>query len=318
MSKPGAGDADPGSADAKPRPLELADAFNDLMFGAAALGPSDFNEIERTVFDRATNTLLGNLPLKRLPQLPATTARLLGELNDPDISVDSILRLVNRDVGLAAEMLKLANSVYFRRSDQEVTNLRQAVVVVGLNGLKQMLANLVLGEVVKIKPIYFRMFGQQLWQHSEECAIACSKLAAGQQADSYTAYLLGLVHDVGKIVMFQLLLEAFRSVHPGVEPRPHVLVKLITERSAPLSHLVAQSWEFPRPILDALREQAQRTPEEERSALGRTLYFGNLLSEAHLLLRRGRFQPEIVDRFLQNFGMNLEMLNDVYPQGSGA
>lgn len=291
--------------------IDLADAFNDLMRGAAVLADGRLNDAERRVQERVTNTLLGNIPLENLPRLPATTMGLLARVNDPEVSADEVLGLINRDAALSAELLRLANSAYFRRG-REVCNPKQALVTVGFNGLKAMVVNLLLKPVIQIKPIYFKMFGQQLWDHSQDCAVACMRLSTGQKADSFNAYQLGLIHDVGKIVIFQRLVEAFSAVDPGVEPRPHVFVKLITRHAMPLSHLVAQSWEFPRIYLDALRAQAQGEMPDEMAELSRTLYFANLLTESYSLMRRRRFPPDRIERFLKGFGMNLELITQVF------
>jgi HD-like signal output (HDOD) protein len=296
--------------------VDLADAFNDLMFGAAALADSDLNQMELYVRERVLDYLRNGFELDSLPKLPATAASLLVKLNDPEIDADELIGLIDQDPSLSAELLKLANSAYFRRSSNEITNFRQAIVTIGFNGLKSMVSNILLKPVVSIKPIYFKMFGQQLWDHSQHCAFACSRLATGQSSDTYNAYLLGLIHDVGKIVIFQLLVDAFRSIDPDEKPRPHVFVKLITGVSRPLSVLVASSWELPSLYTNALRDHARKLPAATLPALSRTLFYGNLLSEAYLLLRRRRFDDETMDRYLQSFGTNVDLIHDIFGNDS--
>lgn len=241
-----------------------------------------------------------------------TTASLLLKLNDDAAGADEVVKLIEQDAGLAADVLKAANSAYFRRSVEEVTNLRQVLLAMGFNGVKAVVSSVLLEPVVNIKPIYFRMFGQHLWDHSLHCAHACRCLAWGQKADSYSSYLVGLIHDIGKILIFQLLVESIQKFHPEMQPRPHFFVKVIINNPMPLSRMIADSWKFPPDMLTALGEIVRRPPYQEMSSMGRTLFFGNLLAEAHDLLQRKRFSEQIVNEFLKGFGMNLDLIKEIY------
>ena len=292
--------------------VELPDAFLDLMFGAAAMADDELNEMEQRVFDEVTATLAGERELTGIPRLPATATALLGRLNDPEASADEVIELVQQDPALTAEVLKLSNSAVFRRGDQEVTNLKQAALTVGFNGLRSMVVNSLMQPVVNIRPIYFKLFGQQLWDHSQHCARACSVIAKRQQVDTFDAYLLGLIHDVGKIVLFQLIVDAFRTMDPELKPRPYVFVKLILSSSRHLSVRVADEWQLPQLHRDALRAHAEVNQPTGMSKLARVLFYGNLLSEAHLVLRRERIPAQAVERLLRGYSLKMEMVDALF------
>ena len=294
------------------QPIQLADAFNDLLYGAGRIAPEDLTPIERHIEQQIQRSLQAGVPPGHIPRLPATTARALRRIDDPQTDVRELVGLVSEDASVAAEVLRLANSAYFRRGSRQITHLDQAVRLLGLDGLKSLLANALMRDVVRIRPIYFRMFGEHLWTHSQDCARACHHMARGRGTDRAQAYLLGLIHDVGKIVIFQLLVESFQWFAPGTDPRPEVFVKMIADNANALSLQVAREWGFPDYYIDALAEFRDKAVDAERSPLGETLFYGNLLAEAQGLLQRGRFDPEVIASFLSGFGANLDMIHELF------
>ncbi|GAB6042004.1 hypothetical protein JCM17961_26800 [Endothiovibrio diazotrophicus] len=298
--------------------MELPDAFIDLMYGAAALADDELNELEQRLHDEITEALAGKLSTEQIPHLPTTAYALLSRLHDPEVTADELISLIKGDPALSAEMVRLANSALFRRGDREVTNLKQATLAVGFNGLRSMVLTSLMQPVLNIRPIYFKLFGQQLWDHSSECAMACAAIAKRHDIDTFNAYLLGLIHDVGKIVLFQMLVETLRVMDPDLKPRPYVLVKLILASSRQLSVEVAKAWQLPEIYQEALRAHAEKSTPAQMPPLGRLLFYGNLLGEAHLALRRKRLPEPAVERLLNGFDLNLEMVRALFPDAPPA
>jgi len=292
----------------------ISDVFNGHLFGAAPSSEAvRFNEIEQYVYDRTNNMILGNMKIDALPRLSSHTTTILEKLNDPKSSVEEITRYIHEDPVIAAEVIKLSNSAYFKLTSKELTHLNEAIVILGFDNLKSMIANVLMKPVIQIKPIYFKMFGKQLWVHSQDCAIACKKQALAQDVDPFAAYLIGLVHDLGKVVIFNLLLKAFREVNPDIAPRPHVFARIIAEHTAKLSHLVAQSWDFPKLYLDALRDQEVHQQLEKMSSLGKNLYYGNFFAEIKFLREKGSLPEEVIECHILDHGFDVERFNEIYP-----
>lgn len=86
------------------------------------------------------NPLLGEILLKleSFPGLPKTGAKILALLDEPKTSTDEIEKILKYDPGLTANFLKLANSAYFG-IPSKVTSVKQAIVLLGLNRLKQII-----------------------------------------------------------------------------------------------------------------------------------------------------------------------------------
>jgi HD-like signal output (HDOD) protein len=75
--------------------------------------------------------------LSSFPSMPGAAVKLLALINDPDINVTQIERILRQDPGLTANLLRLANSAYFG-IPSKIGSVRQAVLLLGLKRLIQM------------------------------------------------------------------------------------------------------------------------------------------------------------------------------------
>ena len=140
--------------------------------------------------------------LERVPSLPSLYAELTHLLTEPDPSLEAVSLIVQRDLGMASKILKLANSCYIS-SERKVNDLCQALDLVNLEVLKQ--AILVHGalEVARdLQPSGLDLAG--LWEHSAAVGRAAATLseAEGQGPQVVSAcYSAGLLHDIGRVVL---------------------------------------------------------------------------------------------------------------------
>ncbi len=294
------------------RHAALTSAFQSLLFGSARVESAVIlNEVERYVLDRVTQRLRGDLSTDALPKLPATVRRLMMELDQGIYSNASLVAQIRSDPALAGDVLKLANTPWFRRGREPVSSIEHAVMLVGEDGLRTLITTLLMRPLVRIKPIYFKMFGQHLWDQSMACAIACRNLARQRGEDEFVAYFLGLCHNVGKIAIFGFLVEAFAQAAPSVTPRPVVFERLIDAHANVLSAKILGHWGVSDAVQTALREQDSAGESDmlgRLSGLGRILFLGDLASTATLLLREKQLQPGQVLPILADYGLDLDAL----------
>ena len=137
--------------------------------------------------------------LGELPVLPRTYERFAAELESPETSIASIVRIVEQDVVLAARCLQLANSAYFGLR-RPVDTLEQAVSYLGIG----MLRDLVLSTVA------FSSFtpGRQLTDAGlarlERHSVVVANVARAildQHELSQQAFMAGMLHDIGVLIL---------------------------------------------------------------------------------------------------------------------
>lgn len=269
--------------------IDLRTSFYDLMFRAVSHKDRELNAIEKQVSDDISQLLENRSSLAELvPLLPGPLVQLLDEIMREDADFYKLHDIITKDVALSGELIKLTNKPYYRVTDTPVETIGKAIVVLGMKGISRLATTLMMREVLDAKSAYFKVYGRQIWTHSFECAHACSYISGAD--DDFSCYLMGLVHDVGKIIIFKCLLDAFAKVDPGKMPESKLFRVLMTERSAQLSLLAAIEWELPETVINALSDIATRATE--RCELGDILYQGNIYSELHLLIKAGHISNE--------------------------
>ncbi|MGZ4968767.1 MAG: HDOD domain-containing protein [Methylobacter sp.] len=300
-------------------PLSLATSFNDFLLGAQTKDKQSPNEAERFVINGLEKMLQGNIPDSAVPRLPDVAMALLKELSNPDVTQEIIMDYINRDPVLASEVLHMSNSALFRvMSGVKIVNLDKALIVLGLDNLKAIVSSALMKRLMLIAPIYFRMFGQHLWQHSLDCAHTCRSLAKLYgRADPNNAYLVGLMHDTGKLAIFSLLTQSLAQ-NLDIQPRGSVFSSIVRDHSQPLSARIAREWLLPDYLLIALDEQIGTKPVVGYSVYGSILNQANILAEFKAVAEIAVKSNESFDAMLEKHGIPLHLFKEVFPKETEA
>jgi len=133
--------------------------------------------------------------------MPATAARLLAMLDNPEASVSQIEDIIKYDPGLTANLLKLTNSAYFG-IPIKVSSVRQAITLLGWKRLLQLMMTLCMSPLMK-KPVPgYDMPRGELWRHSIAVSIAAENIVKALTiSDADEIFTAALLHDVGKLVL---------------------------------------------------------------------------------------------------------------------
>jgi HD-like signal output (HDOD) protein len=136
-----------------------------------------------------------------LPSFPEVALRVRKALNNPDISVDDVVRMVSAEPSLAVRLLQLANSVALNPGGQRITALRMAIARIGFNLARSATIAFAMSQMRRAEAwrgleVRFR----QLWEESAQLAAmshAVAKRARGVSADQ--AMFAGMLSTVGKL-----------------------------------------------------------------------------------------------------------------------
>ena len=241
--------------------------------------------------------------IKAVPRLPSVIPRLLQSLRDDKSSSKDYVNIINKDPAMTAAVLKLANSVYFNPQAKRITNIETAVVKLGIDGLRSVMSAAVMQPVIECKSVYFSGFGHKLWEHSLCCAVACELVARRRGLEPYKAYLLGLVHDMGKITLFNELCNQFKtnsSPANPMNPSYASFAPLMETLSPALSHTIAQDWQLPEEISSALEQQITLEPGQTIGPYAHLLFQVNLACELYFSLREASEEDQpILERAAQ-------------------
>ena len=231
-----------------------------------------------------------------VPRVPEAIPRLLSSLSDEDASVSELARQVAQDVVLVAEVIREANSAYYRPISP-VRNVEAAIMMLGQNGLRMLLARIAFRPLINMQADGFaRVAAPQVWKQSVSCALAASLMAPGLSTGVFEAYLAGLMQNVGLVVAFRL---ADRVCANGKIPGSSTFGAELLAGSRGLSSAIASHWNFPREVAAAIVDAGEPEPGHlaEALALGDRIAKLRLLIDANVLAEDDELVMDGLDNF---------------------
>lgn len=211
-----------------------------------------------------------------VPRIPELVSQLLTALSDEHISTSALSAQVGRDLVLVAEVIREANSAYYRPVTP-IETLEGAVTMLGLNGLRMLLARIAFRPLVRVKVQgVARQVAPNVWKHSERCAFAASVMAPGLSAGMFESYLAGLMQNLGLQVAFQVADRVCEGKVPGSSEFGVALFAA----SRQLSSVIANHWDFPPEVVEAIEQAGS----PDGSHLAQALSQGDCIAKLRLLL----------------------------------
>ncbi len=154
---------------------------------------------------------------RELVSLPEIVIELNQLANNPRSTLADICELIGKDPALIIRLLKIVNSPFYGFPSQ-VDTLSQAVTIIGT----QQLRNLVLStELINKFPVIPAGLAsiESFWSHSLYCAVAAQHIAMYRQLPCPERYFIaGILHDIGKMVMYLAMPEDSIKAMEKVDP----------------------------------------------------------------------------------------------------
>ena len=180
-----------------------------------------------------------------LPSLPEIVVRVRQAVNNDDVNLGDVVKLIQIDPSLTARLVQIANSPLYR-SRQPVENCLMAVNRLGLATTRDLVTCLVLNNVFNAENKLLRARVEKLWHHSCHVAAIAStiaKITPGLHED--TALLAGLLHDIGVLPVLHYAAE-----FPEILESKEKLNFVIQELRASLGQKILQEWNFDSALSD--------------------------------------------------------------------
>jgi len=217
------------------------------------------------------------LKAKSLPSLPLTVVALGEAVQDERCTVDRILGILSKDPSLSATLLRLANSALYA-GEGSVMDLRTAVLRLGFDAM----ANLGTGAaVIKTLKGGTHLDALKLWQHSVAVGLTAKGVCilAKRHGQAETAFLTGLLHDIGKIALDTCFPEDYAIVLQKVAEGAYFVDaerEVLGMDHAEAGSLLAADWSFPQEIVEVIRDHHDPKSED---------FLPNLIHMCDLLVR---------------------------------
>lgn len=196
--------------------------------------------------------------LRTMPPLPKVASRVLSIVQDPEYSIDTLVAVVRTDPALTARILKLCNASLFGLS-QQITSVSDAVAYLGSRNLVKLVLVSCTANYFKDLPSNPYAEPSELWRQTLATATACQVVAErcghGQPATAFTA---GILHNVGRIAMIQVLPPETLALAGRELADPSTMPLEVERRILGLDHasasgIVSESWGLPVELRRATR-----------------------------------------------------------------
>lgn len=194
--------------------------------------------------------------LGRLPAMPDMPSRILAIRNNPNSTVDDLVEIIEKDVSLAAQIIRYSNSAMFNLGEP-VSSLRDAVFrVLGYETVLHFSLGYALGRVFKL-PVSGPLGHETFWKHSTYSAALVQQLASAMPRASRPqpglAYICGLLHDIGFLVLNLFFKNEHAWLNKLITANPDKSILEIEQRLLGASHTeignwLMQAWYMPQEI----------------------------------------------------------------------
>jgi len=226
-----------------------------------------------------------------MPPMPETAQRIIDLRMDPDAESDELAELVGHDPGLAAQVISWANSPYYGIAGT-ITNVEEAVIrVLGFDLVINLALGLSLGRTLSVPkdgPQGYTPFWQQSVYTAAMMAELVRALPPKQRPSQGMAYLCGLLHNFGFLLLGHVFPPHFNLVNRHIEANPQINRYYIEQHlmgvtREQISSNLFKQWGLPDEVCTAIRYQNEPGYDGEHSMLSKMLFVSSrLLSEQKL------------------------------------
>lgn len=183
--------------------------------------------------------------------VPTSVAQVFGLINDPKATMGDFERVVRPDVGLTTNLLRCANSAYYRAS-REITSVRDAITRMGMRRVFEVAASASFSKTVPETLTGYGTSAVNYWEHSVAVAVLSDRIGR-EVGFTYPdlAFTAGLLHDLGKVVVSSWLDQNPLRVPPEGLVTPEL--ELLGATHAEFGEALCLKWNLPKDIAGAAR-----------------------------------------------------------------
>lgn len=202
--------------------------------------------------------------LYRLPPMPALALRILRLTTNSEASAKELADLIEFDPSMTAQIMRYAGSALFNYQG-EINSVQEAVTrVLGFDRV----AHIALG-IASVRAFEIPRKGMlgmdEFWRHSLYCAFVCQRLAARCNEDKGLAYLCGLLHNFGLLLIGHLFPAEFDELNQLRESNPEASMQSLEQQvfgagdqqqllavgHGAIGGILHRLWELPDPVVKA-------------------------------------------------------------------
>jgi HD-like signal output (HDOD) protein len=253
------------------------------------------------------------------PRRPMLMPQLQAAANDANAPPTRLAEIIQQDPVLTGDVLRLANSAFYRLSPEPVESLQRAIVVCGTDGLQSLAATALVQPVFRSNSQGQHRFAQLLWERCTRgaaAAEACARHWCPQ--DRQAVHLLPLLAALGPLVAYRMIDDAYRSASQRASPAASLA--LVLRHGPRIAARVAAQWQVPPRLVQALAGELPADPEEAAAlgAMVRAWQAGELLATLTLLAEEGQLAQADFERQVAEAGIPAELARNAWERSASS
>ena len=203
--------------------------------------------------------------------LPHIAIKLTKLISDENSTMQDFEKMIKMDPTLVLRILRGANSPYYGLR-QKVNSISRAVVVIGINNLRNMIVTEGLKEIFKDKNSKNAFSRSRLWLHCAAVSI-CSQMIMERifGLNGEDAFLCGILHDIGMIVEDQTAPDLFYKVcntyDVNSKPITDYEKEIVGTDHCEIGHLLAKDWQLPIEVQEGIQRHHKTLDHVSPSSL---------------------------------------------------
>jgi putative nucleotidyltransferase with HDIG domain len=204
------------------------------------------------------DTILKKLDrIENLPTLPSIVMEVNKMLQDHNTDIRQLSELIERDQSFVSKILRIVNSAFFGLRSK-VGNISHAITLLGFSTIRNAVLSVSVINAFSDDGNFTGFDITNFWKHSIAVAVTSRYLAAKTRLHSPDeSFIGGLLHDIGKVILFQyfndLFLEVWHLFKNSGQPFYLAEQEALQIDHAQIGAYLAEKWQLPKELVNAIR-----------------------------------------------------------------
>jgi putative nucleotidyltransferase with HDIG domain len=216
-----------------------------------------------------------------LPTLPKVTMEVAQLVDSPTASANKVATALGRDQVLTAQVLKMANSAFYG-APRRISTVTDAIVLLGMHTIRDMTMAVSCQDVLDREVISYAIRRGDLWKHSMCVGYAAQQIAKlARYRVTEEAFVAGLLHDIGKVLISTYLSKEFGEVMVHAQDMNQSFSNaeqdVLGFDHAEVGARLTEHWNLPSHLVQAIRYHHTPSQQDPSSPLTSIVHLADVL-----------------------------------------
>lgn len=235
---------------------------------------------------------------KNLPTLPHILLRLIEVCNNEESTAKEISQVINNDPSLCAKVMGMVNLAYSRPS-RKAKNIEEALSLLGIDAIKNIAVSASVYQAFSITKYHSLFNLKRFWGHSLMCATLAKKIAKKTlYAYPEEAFMSGLLHDIGKLVLWVNLTKEYADILKSSKDQLDLI--LAGEARLGATHCEVGAWLITRWSLESFMADAVLYHHEKTDRIQDALPLVKIIYVANILCPEANMEKGVKFRIAED------------------